>query len=45
MRTFPVVAAALSLALLTACSSYSVTYDYDVTASFARYRTFDDYTS
>jgi len=45
MRTFPRVAAALSLALLAGCSSYNVTYDYDVTASFARYRTFDYYMS
>jgi len=35
----------LPLALLLGCSGYSVSYDYDVTASFGRYRTFDYYTS
>ncbi|MBK7294132.1 MAG: DUF4136 domain-containing protein [Holophagaceae bacterium] len=35
----------LSLLLLGACSSYNVTYDYDVTASYGRYKTFDYYTS
>jgi hypothetical protein len=45
MRALPLAAALLSLVLLGACSSYNVTYDYDVTASFARYRTFDYYTS
>ena len=45
MRALPLAAALLSLALLGACSSYNVTYDYDVTASFARYHTFDYYTS
>jgi hypothetical protein len=37
--------AALPILLLTACSSYNVTYDYDVTASYGRYKTFDYYTS
>ena len=45
MRTLPLAAALLSLALLGACSSYHVTYDYDVTASYGRYHTFDYYTS
>jgi hypothetical protein len=45
MRSLYLVPALLSLALLGACSSYSVTYDYDVTASFARFHTFDYYTS
>ena len=45
MRPFPLAAGLLSLALLTACSSYNVTYDYDVTASYGRYKTFDYYTS
>ncbi|MDR3684703.1 MAG: DUF4136 domain-containing protein [Geothrix sp.] len=45
MRALPLSAALLSLALLGACSSYNVTYDYDVTASFSHYRTFDYYTS
>ncbi len=45
MRALPLSAALLSLALLGACSSYHVTYDYDVTASYGRYRTFDYYTS
>jgi len=38
-------AALLSLALLGGCSSYDLKYDYDVTASYARYKTFDYYTS
>ena len=37
--------ALLSLALLGACSGYHVTYDYDVTASYGKYKTFDYYTS
>ena len=45
MRALPLSVALLSLALLTACRSYSVNYDYDVTASYGRYRTFDYYTS
>jgi len=45
MRAVALSAALLSLALLGGCSSYSLTYDYDVTASFARYKTFDYYTS
>ncbi|BDU68365.1 hypothetical protein GETHOR_04660 [Geothrix oryzae] len=45
MRPLRLPAALLSLALLGACSSYQVTYDYDVTASYGRYRTFDYYTS
>ena len=45
MRALPLSAALLSLALLGACSSYQVTYDYDVTASYGRYKTFDYYTS
>ncbi len=45
MRALPLSAALLSLALLGACRSYNVTYDYDVTASYGRYRTFDYYTS
>jgi hypothetical protein len=45
MRALSMPAALLSLVLLGACSSYNVTYDYDVTASFARYHTFDYYTS
>ena len=45
MRALPLSATLLSLALLSACSSYNVTYDYDVTATFSRYRTFDYYTS
>jgi Domain of unknown function (DUF4136) len=44
MRALP-LAALVSLAFLGGCSSYHVTYDYDVTASFSRYRTFDYYTS
>jgi hypothetical protein len=45
MRAAPLSAALLSLLLLGACSSYRVTYDYDVTASYSRYKTFDYYTS
>ena len=45
MRALPLSAALLSLALLGACRSYNVTYDYDVTASYGRYKTFDYYTS
>ncbi len=45
MRALPLAAALLSLALLGACPGYNVTYDYDVTASYGRYKTFDYYTS
>ena len=45
MRALSLAAALLSLAVLIGCNNYSVTYDYDVTASYARYRTFDYYTS
>ena len=45
MRPFPLATALLSLALLLGCSSYRVTYDYDVTASYGRYKTFDYYTT
>lgn len=45
MRAIALPAALLSLLLLGACSSYRVTYDYDVTASYGRYKTFDYYTS
>jgi hypothetical protein len=37
--------ALLPLILLVGCAGYNVTYDYDVTASFSRYKTFDYYTS
>jgi hypothetical protein len=45
MRALPLSVALLSLALLGACRSYDLSYDYDVTATFSRYRTFDYYTS
>lgn len=45
MRALSLSAALLSLALLGACSGYHVTYDYDVTTSYGRYKTFDYYTS
>jgi len=45
MRALPLSAALLSLALLGACRNYDLSYDYDVTATFSRYRTFDYYTS
>lgn len=43
MRLF--AAALLPVALLVGCSGYSVKYDYDVTATFSRYKSFDYYTS
>ena len=45
MRPIRSLAALACLALLTACTGYSVKYDYDVTASYGRYKTFDYYTS
>jgi hypothetical protein len=45
MRTLPLSAALVALALLGACKGYNVNYDYDVTASYGRYKTFDYYTS
>lgn len=45
MRALSLFAALLSLVMLGACTSYQVTYDYDVTASYGRYKTFDYYTS
>jgi hypothetical protein len=45
MRTLSLSTALFFLALLSACRSYNVTYDYDVTASYSRYKTFDYYTS
>lgn len=45
MRALPLTPALLSLALLGGCTGYNVTYDYDVTASYGRYKTFDYYTS
>lgn len=45
MRRLTLTAALLPLLLLGACTGYHVTYDYDVTASFGRYKTFDYYTS
>jgi len=44
--TFPTrLLAPAALLLLAACSPYHVRYDYDSTASFAAYRTFDWYAS
>ncbi len=45
MRRLALSAALLPVLLLAACTGYSVNYDYDVTASFGRYKTFDYYTS
>lgn len=45
MRTLTLSTALLALGLLAGCSGYQVRYDYDVTASFGRYKTFDYYTS
>ncbi len=45
MHRFRLAVLLLPLALLLGCSGYSVNYDYDVTASFGRYRTFDYYTT
>jgi hypothetical protein len=35
----------LPLILLTGCTSYKVNHDYDVTADFSRYKTFDYFTA
>ena len=45
MRRLALTTALLPLLLLGACTGYHVNYDYDVTASFGRYKTFDYYTS
>ena len=45
MHLFRPAAALIALALLGGCSGYSVRYDYDVTAPFGHYKTFDWYTS
>jgi hypothetical protein len=45
MRALPLTPALLSLVLLGGCTGYHVTYDYDVTASYGRYKTFDYYPS
>ncbi|HEY3269821.1 MAG TPA: DUF4136 domain-containing protein [Geothrix sp.] len=45
MRRLALSAALLPVLLLVACTGYSVNYDYDVTAQFNRYKTFDYYTS
>lgn len=43
MNRFKMAAAALGLALLTACSAYSVKTDYDPTIAYSSYKTFDWY--
>lgn len=45
MRPARLAAPLLALGLMLACSGYSVNYDYDVTADYSRYKTFDYYTS
>ncbi len=45
MRLFRLAAILLPLALLAGCSGYDVSYDYDATVSYARYKSFDYYTS
>jgi hypothetical protein len=45
MRPIPFTAPVLALAVLVGCSGYTVNYDYDVTANYGRYKTFDYYTS
>lgn len=45
MRPIPATLALLALTLLVGCSGYHVTYDYDVTAAYGRYKTFDYYIS
>ena len=45
MHLFRPAAALMALALLGGCAGYDVRYDYDVTAPFGRYKTFDWYTS
>ena len=45
MTAFRLSPALLTLALLTGCAGYQIRYDYDVTATYNRYKTFDYYTS
>jgi hypothetical protein len=45
MTAFRLSSALLAMAVLTGCAGYQVRYDYDVTATFSRYKTFDYYTS
>ncbi len=45
MRPFRLALVLLPLALLAGCSGYTINHDYDVTANFSRYKTFDYYTS
>ena len=43
MNRLTMIATAFGLALLTACSNYTVKTDYDPTITFASYKTFDWY--
>jgi len=43
MRLFKPALASLALALLTACASYTVKYDYDPRATYNAYKTYDWY--
>jgi len=43
MRTFKLAMGSAALTLLMACNSYSVKYDFDPTANYKGYRTFDWY--
>jgi hypothetical protein len=45
MQRVSFTSALLALAMLAGCTPYTVSYDYDVTASYGRYKTFDYYTS
>lgn len=45
VRRLSFTLALLSLTLLGGCASYAVSYDYDATAAYGRYKTFDYYTS
>ncbi len=45
MTLFRLAPALVTLSLLTACAGYQVRYDYDVTATYSGYKTFDYYTS
>ena len=45
MRLYRFAAALLSLALLGGCAGYDIRYDFDASAPYARYKTFDWYTA
>ena len=45
MRLYRLAAALLALALLGGCAGYDIRYDFDASAPYARYKTFDWYTA